>query len=45
VGAYVGLSISGIMPIGLNLFTKKDMEFAETMLKVEDVKAVAKLFS
>lgn len=45
IGLYVVVSMSGLLPGNLNLFKKKEMQFAETSLRVEEVKAVAKLFS
>jgi hypothetical protein len=44
-GIYVGLSYSGLLPGSFDLLKKKEATFANTALNVEEVKAVAKLFT
>ena len=45
VGVYVGLSFSGFLPGNLNIFKRNEVQFVESALKVEEVKAIAKLFT
>jgi hypothetical protein len=45
VGIYIGLSLSNILPENLNLFKKKEIDISETKLQVEEIKAIAKLFT
>jgi len=42
---YVGLSLSSFLPPDFDLFKPQEIELEKTVLQVEDVKAVAKLFS
>jgi hypothetical protein len=44
-GIYVGISYSGLLPANFDLLKKKEATFANTALNVEEVKAVAKLFT
>ena len=44
-GIYVGLSYSGLLPGSFDLLKKKEATFANTALNIEEVKAVAKLFT
>lgn len=45
IGVFLGLAFSGILPSAINPFKKKEMEIIETALKVEDIKAIAQLFT
>ena len=45
VGIYIGLSLSNILPENLNPFKKKEIDISETKLQVEEIKAIAKLFT
>ena len=44
-GIYLGLSFSGLLPGNLDFLKKKETSFVETDLNVDEVKAVAKLFT
>lgn len=44
-GIYVGLSYSGLLPGSFDLLKRKEATFVDTALNVEEVKAVAKLFT
>lgn len=44
-GAFIGLGLGGYLPGDFNPFKAKEIELEETGLQVDDVKAVAKLFS
>ena len=43
--AFVGLALSGYLPSAYNPFKVNEIEMEQTVLQVDDVKAVAKLFT
>jgi hypothetical protein len=44
-GAFVGLCLSGFVPLDFNPFKKKEIEILDTGLQVDEIKQVAKLFT